>query len=140
MRKHRLIDVLAFLWQLTRLENPANAEFGRQLLGAVIGDIHDKSGVRPETLWEVARQLGQQQRAGLRFSLRPFAPGYYGSVDHTLLFETFGRLDDGGFTAELVAHILQRFPAFKQVWGNGMVGAPLASHRARPKRRRVASR
>ena len=37
MRKLRLIDVLAFLWQLTRLDDPENAEFGRELLAAVIG-------------------------------------------------------------------------------------------------------
>jgi hypothetical protein len=36
MRKLRLIDVLAFLWQLTQLEDPENAAFGRELLGAVL--------------------------------------------------------------------------------------------------------
>jgi len=80
MRKLRLIDVLAFLWQLTQLEDPENAAFGRELLGAVLGDIHEKVGVRPETLWDVAQRLGQQRRAGLRFNFRPFAPGYYGSL------------------------------------------------------------
>ena len=140
MRKLRLIDVLAFLWQLTQLEDPENAAFGRELLGAVLGDIHEKTGVRPETLWAVAQRLGEQRRAGLRFSLRPFAPGYYGSIDCTLHFERFGRLDDGGFTAELIAHIIERFPAFKRVWGSGAVQVRVASERPRRKRRRSSSR
>jgi DNA-binding CsgD family transcriptional regulator len=140
MRKPRLIDLLAFLWQLTRLDDPENAEFGRELLGAVIGDIHEKIGIRPETLWDVARRLGEQQRAGLRFSFRPFAPGYYGSIDCTPLFEKFGHLDDGGFTAELIAHIIEQFPAFKHVWGSGAGQALLAGKGAKRKRRRASSR
>ena len=139
MRKLRLIDVLAFLWQLTQLEDPENAAFGRELLGAVIGDIHEKIGARPETLWAVAQRLGQQRRAGLPFSLRPFAPGYYGSNDCTPLFERFGRLDDGGFTAELIKHIIEQFPAFKLAWGSGATQSPLARNRARGKRRRASS-
>jgi hypothetical protein len=140
MRKLRLIDVLAFLWQLTRLEDPENAAFGRELLGTVFGDIHEKIGVRPETLWAVAQRLGQQRRAGLRFNLRPFAPGYYGSIVCTPLFERFGRLDDGGFTAELINHIIEQFPVFKQVWGSGAVQVRVASERARRKHRRASSR
>jgi hypothetical protein len=140
MRKLRLIDVLAFLWQLTQLEDPENAAFGRELPGAVLGDIHEKTGVRPETLWAVAQRLGEQRRAGLRFSLRPFAPGYYGSINCTPLFERFGRLDDGGFTGELIKHIIEQFPAFKRIWGGEASRSPLASDRARRKRRRASSR
>jgi hypothetical protein len=140
MRKLRLIDVLAFLWQLTQLEDPEDAAFGRELLGAVLGDIHEKTGVRPETLWDVAQRLGQQRRAGLRFNLRPFAPGYYGAIDCTPLFERFGRLDDGGFTAELINHIIEQFPAFKPVWVSGAVQVRVASEWARRKHRRASSR
>jgi hypothetical protein len=116
MRKTRLIDVLAFLWEFTRLEDPDNAKFGRELLAAVIGDIHERIGVRPETLWDVAKRLGGQRAAGLRFNLMPLAPGYYGCDDLTQLFDKFGGLDDNGFTADLLAHIIQQFPAFKRVW------------------------
>jgi DNA-binding CsgD family transcriptional regulator len=140
MRKLRLIDVLAFLWQFTRLEDPDNAAFGRELLGAVIGDLHEKSGIGPETLWDVARRLGEQQRAGLPFSLQPFAPGYFGCTDSSHLFERFGRLDDGGFTTERVAHMIRHFPAFKGVWDGCRIGASAASKPARPRRRRGASR
>jgi hypothetical protein len=140
MRKSRLVDLLAFLWQLTRLDDPQNAAFGRELLGAVLGDIHEKIGVRPETLWDVARRLGEQQCAGLRFSLKPFAPGHYGASDLTPLFEKFGRLDDCGFTAELVAHIIEQFPAFKPVWDSDAAQASAASTRAKPKLRRASSR
>ena len=135
MRKLRLIDVLAFLWQLTRLEDPGNAEFGRELLAAVIGDIHEKIGVRPETLWDVAKRLGEQRAGELRFNLMPFAPGYYGCADLTQLFDRFGGLDENGFTAELLAHIMQQFPAFKRVWGPGAVQTPATKQRARTKRR-----
>jgi hypothetical protein len=44
MRKLRLIDVLAFLWELPQPEDPENAAFGRELLGAVISEIHEKTG------------------------------------------------------------------------------------------------
>ena len=140
MRKLRLVDVLAFLWQLTQLEDPENAAFGRELLGAVLGDIHEKTGVQPETLRDVARRLGEQRRDGLRFNLRPFAPGYYGAIDCTPLFERFGRLDDGGFTAELINHIIEQFPAFKRAWGSGAVQVRVASERPRRKRRRASFR
>jgi hypothetical protein len=140
MRKLRLIDVLAFLWQLTQLEDPENAAFGRELLGPVLGDIHERIGIRPETLWDVARRLGEQQSAGLRFSLRPFAPGYYCAQDCTPLFENFGRLDDSGFTAELVAHITRQFPAFRRVWDRRAAPAPRAGQRAKRQRRRSSSR
>src|SRR5205807_1446457 len=112
----------------------------RELLGAVIADIHEKTGVRPETLWDVAQRLGEQQGAGLRFSLQPLAPGYYGAADCTLLFATLGRLDDVGFTAGVVAHIVQQFPAFQQVWHSGAEQASIASKPAKPKRRRTPSR
>ena len=140
MRKLRLIDVLAFLWQLTQLEDPENTAFGRELLGAVLGDIHEKTGVQPETLRDVARRLGEQRRDGLRFNLRPFASGYYGAIDCTPLFERFGRLDDGGFTAELINHIIEQFPAFKRVWSSGAIQVRVASERPRRKRRRSSSR
>jgi hypothetical protein len=140
MRKLRLIDVLAFLWQLRRLKDPDNAEFGRELLGAVLGEIHEKIGVRPETLWQVAQRLGFQQSAGLPYCLQPLAPGYYGAADCTPLFERFGRLDDSGFTAELVAHVSEQFPAFKRVWDSRAAHTPRAGKGAKRQPRRASPR
>ena len=88
----------------------------------------------------MAQRLGFQQSAELPYCLQPLAPGYYGAADCTPLFERFGRLDDSGFTAELVAHVSEQFPAFNRVWDSRAAHTPGAGKGAKRQRRRASVR